>query len=177
MAMKKLIAWLVILGLLLIAVTLLRNGRHTTVVVMEIAPLVVGRTTCDVDNHPVVFIDPRVMGTNEEIFTKVHEFTHVRQMANDCKLFASRYAQDKYFRIPKELEAYCAELKERVLYGENADAGMHYIRYVFANIYEADTLEMSCGKPFTGRFWLWRAMDTVLGYKPPTDGTAVRRPR
>ena len=131
--MKKLITWLIIIGLFLVVATMLKP-RHTTVVVMEVAPMVVGRTTCDVDNHPVVFIDPRVIGTNEERFTRIHEFTHVHQMANDCKLFASRYAQDKYFRVSHELEAYCAELKEKVRYGENADAAMHFVKNEFAEV-------------------------------------------
>ena len=135
--------WLVIFGLLLIAVTLLRNIRHVPVLSMEIPSQ--GRTICDLAGNPVVILAPQIVGTPEEHFVRLHEFVHVRQLSDNCGRAMSRFQYDKSFRISQELEAYCAELAERVKYGMNADLLMHNIRLIFDRIYEADTTKINCG--------------------------------
>ncbi len=142
--MRKLITWLVLFGLLLIVVTMVRSSKHTTVISSDI-PGREGETICDVDNRPVIILNSEVVGTTEERFVRIHEFTHVRAMHGNCQLFQSRYNLDPTFRVAEELRAYCTEAIERVRYGFNADSVNHHIRLIFDRVYGADTTKINCG--------------------------------
>lgn len=70
-----------------------------------------GRTQCDKNGQPEIWIRKKYYGTLGFTSLLAHERQHVRQMdaGGGCEAFTAKFRQDSLFRFDAELEAFAVQ--------------------------------------------------------------------